>query len=73
MKIFGFFSFYCIFLLFVESTDDVNIVSYKWELTKGPLNDNNVFDSTSDTKILQLKNLLAGIYVFRLVFSEIYS
>lgn len=53
-----------------RSTDDVNIVSYKWELRKGPLNDNNVFDSTADTKILQLKNLLAGTYVFRLTVKD---
>ena len=49
----------------LESTDDVGIVSYKWEETKGPIKEKSVFASATDSKILQLKNLIAGVYDFK--------
>ena len=54
--------FFNIFLL--ESTDDDKIVSYKWEELKGPIKENTIFTS-SDKKILELKNLVAGVYKFK--------
>ena len=49
----------------LESTDDVGIVSYKWEEIKGPIKEKSVFASATDSKILQLKNLIAGVYDFK--------
>ena len=50
---------------FLESTDDVAIVQYKWEEIKGPIKENSVFASATDSKILQLRNLIAGVYHFK--------
>ena len=49
----------------LESTDDVGIVSYKWEEIKGPIKEKSVFASATDSKILQLKNLIVGVYDFK--------
>jgi len=46
----------------VESTDDDKIVSYLWEVEKGPLQDKTI---TGDTNILTLTDLAPGNYTFK--------
>ncbi|XP_057309801.1 dyslexia-associated protein KIAA0319-like protein isoform X2 [Hydractinia symbiolongicarpus] len=53
-----------------KSSDDDAIVSYKWEELKGPIKENTVFGSNTASKILQLKNLVAGEYNFRLTVTD---
>ncbi|XP_066919277.1 dyslexia-associated protein KIAA0319-like protein isoform X1 [Clytia hemisphaerica] len=52
-----------------KSSDDDKIVSYKWEELKGPIKENTIFTS-SDKKILELKNLVAGVYKFKLTVTD---
>lgn len=53
-----------------KSTDDVKIVSYKWEELKGPMKEKSFVTSSKDSQILQLKNLVAGVYKFRLTVTD---
>jgi len=53
-----------------KSSDDVKIKSYKWEELKGPIKENTVFASATDSKILQLRNLIAGLYHFKLTVTD---
>ncbi|WAR17733.1 K319L-like protein [Mya arenaria] len=45
-----------------DSTDDDKIVSYLWEVVKGPLQDKSI---TGDKAILSLTDLLPGNYTFK--------
>lgn len=53
-----------------KSMDDDKIVSYKWEEIEGPIKKKSVFGSNTDSKILQLKGLSAGVYKFRLTVTD---
>eukprot|EP00112_Aurelia_sp_Birch-Aquarium-sp1_P020995 Seg554.6 transcript_id=Seg554.6/GoldUCD/mRNA.D3Y31 product="Dyslexia-associated protein KIAA0319-like protein" protein_id=Seg554.6/GoldUCD/D3Y31 len=54
-----------------KSSDDDKIVSYKWEETKGPISSHGKLESIGAHKpILQLKNLEAGKYTFRLTVTD---
>ena len=56
----------CFLCSIVESSDDDKIVQYKWEELKGPIvKHRKVIAKGTDTPILQLKNLEAGVYTFR--------
>lgn len=52
-----------------KSTDDDEIVTYKWEELKGPIKENTLL-TASDKKILELKNLVAGVYKFKLTVTD---
>nr|CAG4650724.1 EOG090X00QS [Simocephalus serrulatus] len=49
------------------STDDTKIVSYKWELDKGPI---NYQFEPKNQMTLELKDLVAGNYTFRLTVTD---
>lgn len=52
-----------------QSTDDDKIISYKWNLIKTPIG----FELPSndlETQTLQLKNLVAGDYIFKLTIMD---
>lgn len=54
-----------------SSTDDEKIVSYKWELQKGPIE--YVFDQSKQSinlSTLQVKDLIPGSYVFKLTVED---
>nr|CAG4642290.1 EOG090X00QS [Evadne anonyx] len=51
-----------------SSTDDTKIVSYQWELEKGPISYQKFSPSTSET--LQLKDLELGNYTFKLTVTD---
>ncbi|XP_052763495.1 dyslexia-associated protein KIAA0319-like protein [Mya arenaria] len=50
-----------------DSTDDDKIVSYLWEVVKGPLQDKSI---TGDKAILSLTDLLPGNYTFKLTVAD---
>lgn len=55
--------------LFKASVDDDRIISYKWEVLKGPTSDKtSVLSTGADSKLLQLQNLVVGIYSIGYVF-----
>jgi len=51
-----------------SSTDDTKIVSYQWELEKGPISYQKFSPSSSET--LQLKDLEQGNYTFKLIVTD---
>lgn len=53
-----------VFFVFVESTDDAEIVSYHWEEVDGPFLGEAFLD---DSPLLRLSNLDPGNYTFRQV------
>ncbi|XP_044017263.1 dyslexia-associated protein KIAA0319 homolog [Aphidius gifuensis] len=49
------------------SKDDDHVISYHWELTRGPIGYQAILD---DTPTIQLKNLIAGNYTFKLTVED---
>lgn len=53
-----------------QSSDDVEIVSYKWERTSESLAFGDIINNSSYTPVLRLTNLIIGRYLFRLTVTD---